>query len=95
LLAYEIPEKGGATQVLPIYLPPLNDQFSDVRTAYADLPESKKEEIEDMVVLHSLWHSRKLASPGYVASEHEKKIRPGAKHRLVQTDLEGRKVIPT
>jgi alpha-ketoglutarate-dependent 2,4-dichlorophenoxyacetate dioxygenase len=63
-----------------------------VRTAYDDLPQSKKDEIEDLVILHSLWHSRKLAAPGYEASDHEKSIRPGAKHRLVQTDILGRKV---
>jgi len=57
------------------------------------MPQSEKDRIEDLVILHSLWHSRKLAAPGYVATEHEKRIRPGAKHRLVQTDQLGRKVL--
>lgn len=81
LLAYEIPAVGGATE------------FSDSRTAYDDLPQEKKEEIEDMVILHSLWQSRKMASPGYEPNEHERKVRPGARHKLVQTDALGRKVL--
>ncbi|KAF2245955.1 Clavaminate synthase-like protein [Trematosphaeria pertusa] len=53
LRAHQLPPKGtgGATA------------FADTRTAYADLDGDTKERIQDYVVNHSLWHSRRLAAP--------------------------------
>ncbi|KAF1918749.1 hypothetical protein BDU57DRAFT_442944 [Ampelomyces quisqualis] len=53
LRAHQLPPKGtgGATA------------FADTRTAYAELDEDTKEKINDYVVSHSLWHSRRLAAP--------------------------------
>lgn len=48
LLAREIPEVGGDTE------------FADMRAAYDALPQAKKDEIEDLVAEHSIFHSRSL-----------------------------------
>jgi alpha-ketoglutarate-dependent 2,4-dichlorophenoxyacetate dioxygenase len=48
LLAREIPEEGGDTE------------FADMRAAYDTLPQAKKDEIEDLVAEHSIFHSRSL-----------------------------------
>ena len=48
LLAREIPEVGGDTE------------FADMRVAYDALPQAKKDEIEDLVAEHSIFHSRSL-----------------------------------
>jgi alpha-ketoglutarate-dependent 2,4-dichlorophenoxyacetate dioxygenase len=54
-----------------------------MRAAYAALPASLKEEIEDLVVEHWLWHSRMLA--GYPPpTEEERLAKPPARHKLVQ-----------
>ncbi|KAJ5658669.1 alpha-ketoglutarate-dependent 2-4-dichlorophenoxyacetate dioxygenase [Penicillium longicatenatum] len=69
--------------------------FADTRRAYADLPQSKKDEIEDLVVEHDLWHSRKLASSEVFSNPlpHELKAKPPAYHRLVQVAPDGRKTL--
>jgi hypothetical protein len=67
--------------------------FADVRTAYKNLPLSKKDQLEGLVLAHSLWHSRNLAAPGYVAAEHEAKNKPGAQHDLIQTNPDGTKTM--
>ncbi|ORY19153.1 hypothetical protein BCR34DRAFT_621041 [Clohesyomyces aquaticus] len=75
LRAHEPPPKGtgGATA------------FADTRTAYNDLDSETKQRIQDYVVNHSLWHSRRLAAPdcnflkGMVPKEHFM-----GRHRLVQ-----------
>lgn len=53
LRAHELPPKGtgGATA------------FADTRTAYDDLDNDTKAEIQDYIINHSLWHSRRLAAP--------------------------------
>lgn len=48
LLAREVPEEGGDTE------------FADMRAAYDALPQSKKDEIEDLVAEHSIFYSRSL-----------------------------------
>lgn len=54
LLAHEIPAEGG------------NTEFADMRAAYDALPEAKKREIDDLVVEHSIFHSReKMGYTGY------------------------------
>ncbi|KAJ5553555.1 hypothetical protein N7494_002933 [Penicillium frequentans] len=69
--------------------------FADTRRAYADLPQSTKDEIEDLVIEHDLWHSRKLASPEVFGNPlpHELKAKPPAFHRLVQVAPDGRKTL--
>jgi len=56
LRAHQLPPKGtgGSTE------------FADTRTAYEELPEDLKRELieNDYVACHSLYHSRKTASPG-------------------------------
>ncbi|MFT5173471.1 MAG: alpha-ketoglutarate-dependent 2,4-dichlorophenoxyacetate dioxygenase [Gammaproteobacteria bacterium] len=47
LLAREVPQQGGDTE------------FADMRAAYDALPQAKKTQIEDLVVEHSVSHSRK------------------------------------
>jgi hypothetical protein len=67
--------------------------FADVRTAYKVLPPAKKNQIEGLTLAHSLWHSRNLAAPGYVADDHAAKNKPGAEHNLVQTNPDGTKTM--
>lgn len=47
LSAREIPSEGG------------NTEFADMRAAYDALPDARKREIDDLVVEHSIFHSRK------------------------------------
>jgi len=74
LLAHTIPPQGTGGET----------DFADMRTAYAELPDSKKEEIKDLVLEHNLWHSRQLADPEYLASEFEQNAKPPSRHDLVQ-----------
>ncbi|PYH94652.1 putative alpha-ketoglutarate-dependent 2,4-dichlorophenoxyacetate dioxygenase [Aspergillus ellipticus CBS 707.79] len=69
--------------------------FADTRRAYADLSPEKKAQIEDLVVEHDLWHSRKLASPIVYGNPlpHELAAKPPAFHKLVQTAPDGRKTL--
>lgn len=75
LRAHQLPPKGtgGATA------------FADTRTAYEELDEDTMAAINDMVVNHSLWHSRRLAAPdceflhGMIPEEHFM-----GRHKLVQ-----------
>ncbi|KAK3677009.1 hypothetical protein LTR78_003214 [Recurvomyces mirabilis] len=73
LLAHVIPPKGmgGATE------------FADSRTAYDDLSEEMKQELETLVTNHSLFHSRKKAVPDYFKDTDPSKL-PLSKHRLIQ-----------
>ena len=82
LLAHVVPENGGG-----------DTHFADTRTAYKNLPQETKDKIENLKLSHSLWHSRNLAAPGYVAGEHEAKSKPGAVHDLVQTNPDGTKTM--
>ncbi|KAJ5150910.1 alpha-ketoglutarate-dependent 2-4-dichlorophenoxyacetate dioxygenase [Penicillium canariense] len=69
--------------------------FADMRRAYGDLPQMKKDEIENLVIEHDLWHSRKLASPAVFGNPlpHELAAKPPAYHRLVQIAPDGRKTM--
>lgn len=75
LRAHELPPKGtgGATE------------YADARTAFDELPEQLKKELleKDYVACHSLYHSRKTASPealpGIKPEEHFM-----SRHKLVQ-----------
>ncbi|KAJ5081016.1 hypothetical protein N7456_013726 [Penicillium angulare] len=69
--------------------------FADMRRAYSDLSQAKKDQIEDLVIEHDLWHSRKLASPAVFGKPlpHELAAKPPAFHRLVQVAPDGRKTL--
>ncbi|KAH8698693.1 putative alpha-ketoglutarate-dependent 2,4-dichlorophenoxyacetate dioxygenase [Talaromyces proteolyticus] len=84
LLSHGNPVKGGSWT-----------HFADMRRAYADLPQEKKSELENLIVEHDLWHSRKLASPIVYGNPlpHELAAKPPAYHRLVQTAPDGRKTL--
>jgi alpha-ketoglutarate-dependent 2,4-dichlorophenoxyacetate dioxygenase len=69
LLAHETPPNGGETG------------FADMRGAYDALAPGVKERIEDLEVIHSVWHSRRMA--GYPLTEAEVDARGSATHRLV------------
>lgn len=60
--------------------------FCDVRQAWDDLPEEWKKELldKDYRVDHSMWYSRKLASPEYFGPIDHAKY-PSSRRRLVQT----------
>ena len=68
-------------------------EFADMRAAYEALPEETRDRIEDLVVEHSIWHSRALAGMTHVSAE-ERATRPPARHRLVHRHPgSGRKVL--
>jgi alpha-ketoglutarate-dependent 2,4-dichlorophenoxyacetate dioxygenase len=75
LLAHELPPPGTGGKTA----------FADTRTAFDDLPRDLKEELAEKkyVAAHSMFHSRKLASPAYFASL-EPSDYPMGRHRLVQ-----------
>lgn len=58
-------------------------EFADSRTAYEELSEEKKKQIEGLVANHSLFHSRKKAVPAYFKDTDPSKL-PLSKHKLVQ-----------
>ncbi|KAI0144705.1 putative alpha-ketoglutarate-dependent 2,4-dichlorophenoxyacetate dioxygenase [Pestalotiopsis sp. NC0098] len=84
LLSHGNPVKGGSWT-----------HFADMRRAYADLPQAKKDELEGLVIEHDLWHSRKLAAPDVFSNPlpHELASKPPAYHRLVQTAPNGQKTL--
>lgn len=75
LRAHELPPKGTGG----------NTEYADTRTAFNELPEDLKKELldKDYVVCHSLYHSRKTASP-----ESLPDIKPEdyfmSRHKLIQ-----------
>jgi alpha-ketoglutarate-dependent 2,4-dichlorophenoxyacetate dioxygenase len=72
LLAHEVPPVGGDTQ------------FADTRAAYDALPAALQAKIDNLCAEHWLWYSRMLA--GYPEpTEEERKAKPPARHKLVQT----------
>lgn len=63
------PRRAGYSLLRAHQLPPKgtggNTEYADARTAFDELPKDLKQELldKDYVVCHSLYHSRKLASP--------------------------------
>ncbi|KUJ17604.1 putative alpha-ketoglutarate-dependent 2,4-dichlorophenoxyacetate dioxygenase [Mollisia scopiformis] len=84
LLAHKTPNSGGSWT-----------HFADTRRAYAELPQAKKNFLENLVIEHDLWHSRKLGSPEVYGNPlpHELAAKPPAYHRLVQVAPDGRKTL--
>jgi len=73
LVGHEVPPRGTGGET----------DFADARTAYDDLDQEMKDKIENLVVEHSLWHSRLLADENYVASDFEKNAKPPCRHSMV------------
>lgn len=73
LLAHQLPPRGmgGNTEVrsrshrFPYFQNADGVQFADSRTAYDDLDQSTKDQIEDYALNHSQHWSRKKANPGH------------------------------
>ncbi len=71
LFAHIVPPAGGETE------------FADLRAAYDALPASMKARIEDLVVEHSIFHSRgQLGHTDY--TDAERAALPSVRHRLVR-----------
>ena len=66
-------------------------EFADMRAAFESLSVEMKKRIENLVVEHSVWHSRALAGFSEV-SEAERATRPPSRHRLVH-ERGGRKAL--
>jgi len=83
LLSHRVPKDGGDTG------------FADIRTAYDDLPQEKKDMLEDLIIEHNLWHSRKVAAPEEFSkiTEQEMAVKKPAYHKLVQVGPDGRKTL--
>ena len=79
LAAHRVPPGGAPTE------------FADTRAAYDALSSEMKERISDLVVEHSVWHSRALAGFSEVTPE-ERATRPPSRHRLVHVRA-GRKAL--
>ncbi|GAB7347199.1 hypothetical protein MBLNU459_g3307t2 [Dothideomycetes sp. NU459] len=83
------PRRGSYSLLRAHKLPPPgtggNTEYCDTRQAYDDLPEDLKKELldKDYVACHSLYHSRKTASPDFLANV-EPLDYPMSRHRLVQ-----------
>jgi alpha-ketoglutarate-dependent 2,4-dichlorophenoxyacetate dioxygenase len=78
-----IPPDGGDTE------------FADTRAAYDDLEEEVKAQMENLVVEHSLWHSRRKGGFDDVTPAHEQSL-PPAYHKLVRVNpRSGRKCFIT
>ncbi|TLD19854.1 hypothetical protein PspLS_09592 [Pyricularia sp. CBS 133598] len=75
LRAHEIPPPGSGG----------NTEFVDIRHSWDELPDARKEELlaKDYRVRHSMWHSRKLASPHFF-DRLDARNYPSSLRRLVQ-----------
>lgn len=75
LRAYELPPQGTGG----------NTEYADTRQAFDDLPEDLKNELveNDYIACHSLYHSRKTASPEFLKCI-EPLDHPMSRHRLIQ-----------
>ena len=84
------PRRAKYSIIRAVELPPPNTggetQYLDSRSAYEDLDEKTKTEIEPLILNNSLFHNRKLAAP-----EFFKNVEPMdsnmARHRLVVSFL--------
>ncbi len=79
LSAHVIPPAGADTE------------FCDLRAAYDSLPRALQARLEPLEADHSYWHSRVTAG-GPEPDEAERRSRPPARHRIVQTHR-GRKTL--
>jgi alpha-ketoglutarate-dependent 2,4-dichlorophenoxyacetate dioxygenase len=80
LLCHEAPPEGGPTW------------FADTRTAYDDLPQARKDQLEGLTARHSYYWSRMKA--GYPYTEEDIDEKPFARHPLVHVHApSGRKAL--
>ena len=63
-----------------------NTEFADARAAYDALDETMKQRIGEYVVVHNLWHSRKLGGLGD-PTESQWQSQPPVTHPLIRTTL--------
>lgn len=61
-----------------------NTEFADARAAYDALDETMKQRIGEYVVVHNLWHSRKLGGLGD-PTESQWQSQPPVTHPLIRT----------
>lgn len=70
-MAYN-PHRAGYSLLRAVELPPKGTggetQYLDSRTAYEELPQDMKDQIDSLVTHNSLMHNRKLGSPEYFKS---------------------------
>jgi alpha-ketoglutarate-dependent 2,4-dichlorophenoxyacetate dioxygenase len=71
MCAYETPAEGGATL------------FASTRAAYARLPETRKAELDPLIVIHDYVYSRSKVAPDAVSPELAATL-PPVRHRLVR-----------
>jgi alpha-ketoglutarate-dependent 2,4-dichlorophenoxyacetate dioxygenase len=79
LMSYIIPPEGGETE------------FADMRLAYDCLPPDLKGQVDQIEVVHDLWHSRKLGGYQSDGQEHNR-VKPVVKP-LVRQSESGRKAL--
>lgn len=83
------PRRGSYSLLRAARLPPAgtggNTDFADTRAAFSSLPPELQRELleQDYVAAHSLFHSRKTASPEFL-TDVEPSDYPMGRHRLVQ-----------
>lgn len=83
------PHRSGISIIRAVEIPPPgtggHTEFLDSRTAYEDLPESKKVEIQDYVGMNTLLWNRQVANPDMDTFKSIDFTRaPPAKHRIAQ-----------
>ncbi|KAJ5989601.1 alpha-ketoglutarate-dependent 2-4-dichlorophenoxyacetate dioxygenase [Penicillium waksmanii] len=84
------PRRAGYSLLRAAELPPGGlggeTEFADSRSAFDDLESHLQDHlrVQNFIAAHSLWHSRKLASPSTFADVNPDEY-PMGRHRLVQT----------
>jgi alpha-ketoglutarate-dependent 2,4-dichlorophenoxyacetate dioxygenase len=84
------PRRAGYSLLRAAELPPAGlggeTEFADSRSAFGDLESQLQDHLRarNFIAAHSLWHSRKLASPSTFAEVNPDEY-PMGRHRLVQT----------
>ncbi|CZR61478.1 uncharacterized protein PAC_11374 [Phialocephala subalpina] len=75
--------------------PNTNTYFADTRLAFHDLPPERKTYLRTLTTEHSLWHSRKLASPEiyHAPTVEELTKKPPSYHKLVQVGPSGEETL--
>lgn len=83
------PRRAGYSLLRAAELPPAgmggDTEFADLRTAFDQLPRTIQMDLQeqDYIAAHSLWHSRKVASPATFA-DVDPEAYPMGRHRLFQ-----------
>ena len=80
LMGHSVPPEGGDTE------------FVDMRAVYDELTDDMKAKVEDLVVEHYIWHSRRKGGLTGITPEMEAAM-PPVHHRLVRISENGRKAL--